>query len=298
MAYDDSWRPVQPNYTILKYTDQIYKVCYFPNGCPNVIRSGSVPHQSYDHKLDASISRSRRIILELGLCNDWEFFGTFTLDSSKFDRCDLDHFRRSFSQFIRDYRKKAQKNGIITDIRFLLVPELHSDGKSWHMHGLFSGLGPFLRSFLDYSADHFVPDSLKFNDYYIWEDYHNKFGFCSFAPVRNKVACGFYITKYLYKSFCTGGIDVGRRVIFHSIGLNRSSKHGEIYGVSDYLNQFLQNDYEFVKTGFTHVDHGLDWYFALDLMELEEFNTFSDFESEVDDFVESSQLFLQGFSYA
>lgn len=298
MSYDDSWKPAQPNYTILKYTDQIYKVCYFPNGAPYVVRSGSVPHESYDHKLDSSISRSRRIILELGLCNDWEFFATFTLDSGKFDRCDLDNFRRSFSQFLRDYRKKVQKNGFNTDIRFLLIPELHSDGESWHMHGLFSGVAPFLKSFLEFSADHKVPDYLKFNDYYIWEDYHNKFGFCSFAPVRNKVACGFYITKYLYKSLSAGAVDVGRRVIFHSVGLNKSSKHGEIYGHSSYLDQFLENDYEFCKTGFTHVDHGLSWDFALEFMDLQPMSSSDSDEIEVDHYVESVQLYLEGFRNA
>lgn len=77
MQRNDSWLPVQPNYLIRKYTDQIYKVSFFPNGAPSGIRDYSAPHEHYDQKLDQSISRSRRIILELGLCNDWEYFCTF-----------------------------------------------------------------------------------------------------------------------------------------------------------------------------------------------------------------------------
>lgn len=188
--------------------------------------------------------------------------------------------------------------GINCNIRFLLIPELHADGKSWHMHGLFSGIAPFLKSFLDYSFDHHVPDHLKYNDFYIWEDYHNKFGFCSFAPVRNKVACGFYITKYLYKSLSAGAVDVGKRVIFHSVGLNKSQKHGEIYGHYSYLDQFLQNDYEFVKTGFTHIDDGLSWDFCFQYMELQGFFNDPYFEKEVDNYFEVTQLTIEELYYA
>lgn len=294
MDRNASWLPVQPNYFIYKFTDQIYKVCYFPSGAPSGIRSTDTPHKHYDKKLDASISRSRRIILELGLCNDWDYFGTFTLDGSKFDRSDLNAFRKSFSQFIRDYRKKAKAEGLNSDIRFLLIPELHADGQSWHMHGLFSGIEPFLVSFSEWAKLHpDIPRYLIDNGYFNWPDYQAKFGFCSFGSIQNKVACGFYICKYLYKGLSSGSIAVGNRTIFHSIGLNRSVLHGDIYGHCDYLDQFLVNKYEFCHTGFTHVDHQLGWEFALEYMDIQPFDTFPATESDVDDYYNFTQLAIK-----
>lgn len=291
MDRNASWLPVQPNYFIYKFTDQIYKVCYFPSGAPSGIRSYDTAHKHYEKKLDPSISRSRRIILELGLCNDWDYFGTFTLDGSKYDRTDLDGFRVSFSQFIRDYRKKAKKQGIDTDIRFLLIPELHGDGKSWHMHGMFSGLDPFLVSFADWAKQGCdVPLDLIQNGYFNWPDYEKKFGYCSFGRINNKVACSFYICKYLYKGLAAGSVAVGNRCIFHSVGLNRAALHGDIYGHCDYLDQFLVNKYEFCQTGFTHLDHDLGWDFALEYMEIQPFDTASVAETEVDTYYNCTQL--------
>lgn len=290
MARDDSWKPVQPNYTIRKYTDSIYKVSYFPLGCPSGIRDYSAPHEHYDKKLDNSISRTRRILLELGLCNDWEYFCTFTIDSRNFDRTNLSVFRSVLSQYIRDYRKKKKGLGLDDRIDFLLVPELHSDGKSWHMHGLFSGIGDFLIPFSEYAKNHpNIPQYLIDNGYLNWVDYQKKFGFCSFGKIKNKTACAFYICKYLYKNLSSNGIAVGNRVIFHSIGLSKSSLHGDIYGHCDYLDQFLVNQYDFCSTGFTHLDHGLTWDFAMEYMEVKPF-VIEDSESSVDDYYVFTQL--------
>ena len=45
--------------------------------------------KSYDRKLFNSISRSRQAIYELALCNDWEYFVTFTINKRNHDRFNL-----------------------------------------------------------------------------------------------------------------------------------------------------------------------------------------------------------------
>lgn len=90
-----------------------------------------------DSKLLKNISRAKQKIFELAFCNNWEYFFTGTLDSKKYNRSDLEKFHKDFSLFIRNYNRNHNCN-----IKFLVVPELHSDKKSWHLHGFLKGIPP------------------------------------------------------------------------------------------------------------------------------------------------------------
>lgn len=281
---------IRADYNIYRYTDEVYKVVKFRSVAP---RLGIVHDRDkhYDHKLDASLSRAKRVVLELALCNEWMFFCTFTINKSKFDRTDLDAWYKSFNQFIRDTRKKS---GL--DIRYVLVPEKHADG-SWHMHGMFSDISPLLSSFADLlAAGANVPLHLATSGYFNWLDYQRKFGFCSFGLIRNSVACAFYVTKYVSKSLSESVSQVGRHLYYASQGLNRAQFHGDVYGNCEYLNSFLRNHYDFCSTGMTALKDGVSWDFALEYMDYELMVPLDQAveEPEVDRFFEYSQL---GFDY-
>ena len=167
-------------------------------------------------KLQSSLSRSRRIILEYGLCNDWDWFVTLTLDPLKYDRENLMKFRKDFGQFIQDYNKRKMPVGF--KITYVLVPEFHSDRKSWHMHGLMHGL----------PADHlsdFVeglhPHKLCTSGFKNWRAYEKKFGFMSLGSIRDKTAAAFYMTKYITKDLISASVDLNNRVVFASHGLQK-----------------------------------------------------------------------------
>lgn len=130
-----------------------------------------------------NVIRARSKIFEYALCNDFDYFVTLTLDSKKYNREDLKKYIKDFGQMIRDYRKKYK-----SDVKYLLIPELHKDGVSWHMHGLISGI---LEEQL----------TLNKNGYLDWKIYSNKFGYISIDKIRNKDATSKYITKYISKSF-------------------------------------------------------------------------------------------------
>lgn len=281
---------IRADYNIYRYTDEVYKVVKFRSVAP---RLGIVHDRDkhYDHKLDASLSRAKRVVLELALCNEWMYFCTFTISKLKFDRTDLDAWYKSFNQFIRDTRKKS---GL--DIRYVLVPEKHADG-SWHMHGMFSDISPLLTSFADLlAAGANVPLHLASSGYFNWLDYQRKFGFCSFGLIRNSVACAFYVTKYVSKSLSESVSQVGRHLYYASQGLNRAQFHGDVYGNCEYLNSFLRNHYDFCSTGMTALKDGVSWDFALEYMDYELMVPLDQAveEPEVDRFFEFSQL---GFDY-
>lgn len=286
---------IRPDYVIYDYNNGIFKIVRHKGDKWFGIPFSDRQKKDNIEKLDSSLSRSRRVVLELALCNDWSYFCTFTLDGSKHDRFDLDNWHKVFCQWLRDQRKKFPD----LDLRYLLVPEQHKDG-AWHMHGFFSDITSVLTSFSDLlKAGQNVPQRLVDNNYFTWSALSSKFGFCSFAPVLNKVAAGFYVTKYLSKSIGDSGVNVGKHLYYCSRFLNRAVKHGDIYGNCNYLDSFLTNHYEFCDTGMTHVKDGLSWDFALEFMNIESLDLHVEADSEtvlsVDTFSEITQEIILGF---
>lgn len=83
-----------------------------------------------EEKLETNLMRAKSTIFELAYCNKWDFFFTGTLDKKKTNREDLKQFNNKFKDFVYLFNKKYN-----CKIRYLIIPELHSDLKSWHFHG-------------------------------------------------------------------------------------------------------------------------------------------------------------------
>ncbi len=185
-------------------------------------------------KLNNNISRSRSTIFELAMCNDWKYFITCTLDKEKYDRTNLKKFQKDLSQFVRDQRKKWK-----VKIKYILIPELHQDGQSWHMHGLLQGIkDEMVSSFV--SGKH--PQKLIDKGYVNWKDYYRKFGFVSLGQVKNHEAVAKYITKYISKNLDDRKKELEANLYYCSKGLNRSEiiKTGKL---CEGTNWDFQNDY-------------------------------------------------------
>lgn len=194
-----------------------------------------------DEKLDVNIIRAKSRIVELVLCNDWEWFFTITLDPKKYDRYDLEKFKKDFGQFVRDQRKKIK-----ADIKYLVVPEEHSDG-GWHMHGFLMGLNPSeLRLFsLKEKLPYYILDKLKKGqEVYEWMAYRKKFGFNDFEKIHNQTAAAFYVTKYITKDLARTVKESGAHLYYCSQGLRRSEevKRGSLSPSSSVSWQY-ENDY-------------------------------------------------------
>lgn len=207
---------------VFRYGDSgLEKLVYFKSpvradGCPAASKRGSPD----GGKSENNIIRARTAVRELILCNEWQLFGTFTLDASKYDRHNLPRWRSDFSQFLRDQRKKWHM-----DVKFLLIPEHHKNG-AWHMHGVFGGLSvPAIRPF---SADERLPADMlaKIRSGEVlsdWPDYRRKFGFVSFSGIRDRARCAGYVTKYVSKDLGGRGAELGAHLYYASQGLARAS---------------------------------------------------------------------------
>jgi len=78
-----------------------------------------------------SYRRTVNKIHDLARCENWTMFYTLT-----FSPCYVD--RENFSECMKKARKYFDnlRQRKAHDIKYLLVPELHDDKKSWHVHGL------------------------------------------------------------------------------------------------------------------------------------------------------------------
>lgn len=184
---------------ISKFGNSLCKVVNVPLSNKQIwINKENFKH--YSNKLDNSISRARSTIYELALCNNFYWFVTITINSC-YDRKNLNWFRSTTNQIIRNLRKKF--NGEL-NLFYLLIPEKHKDG-SYHMHGLFS---------YDFIYDFYINK----NRYLSWNSY-DQIGFSSISKIDNYVACCKYITKYISKEF--KNVEKDKHTYFCSQGLKR-----------------------------------------------------------------------------
>lgn len=178
-------------------------------------------------KLGNNIVRARTCVREYGLCNDWDYFVTLTLDNAKRDRYDLSAFWKAFSQFVRDYRKRYS-----VSVRYLFIPEQHKDG-AWHAHGFLAGLpADHLRPFtLQETLPAALLDALrKSGALYDWPLYRQKFGFVTVEPIRDKQRAVSYITKYITKDLERSVTRLGAHLYYASRGLHKAEeiKRGQL----------------------------------------------------------------------
>ena len=125
----------------------------------------------------SSLSRTKRNIKELALCNDFEYFATFTVNSEKCDRYSLNEVQDKLKKVLHKI-KRNNKN-----FAFLIITEKHKDG-AFHFHGLVKGI-----------TDLYIND----NGYLSSKIFNNELGFNSFSKIKDYSKCCNYILKYITK---------------------------------------------------------------------------------------------------
>lgn len=175
-----------------------------------------------DSKLDDNIRRAKNAIFEYAFCNPWDWFFTGTLDPQKYDRTNLDKFHKDLTKWFSNYGRIYN-----VSIKFLLVPEKHSDGISWHIHGFLHGLPKeHLKQFVvgDVMGKGLAEKVKKGDVVYNWLPYAKKFGFCDLEPIRNAEAVSKYMTKYINKNLASSVKDLNAHLYYHSRGLNKAEE--------------------------------------------------------------------------
>lgn len=203
------------------------KIVYFKRGVlfPDTDKKRAVevtksPQGENKERFSQSLSRTKANVFELAMCNEFQYFCTFTLDEKKRDRFDISEFRKSFTQMIRNMNRSRSDED---KIKYLLIPEPHKNG-AWHMHGLLKGLTP--DDLTTFKLSEHIPERIKKSiragkPVYNWEKYQNGFGFFTCTEIENQSACCRYVTKYVTKDLLKQKRESGGHLFFASQGLKR-----------------------------------------------------------------------------
>lgn len=166
-----------------------------------------------------SLSRTKRNIRELALCNDFEYFATFTVNSEKCDRYSLNDVQDKIKKVLHKIKRKNK------DFAFLIITEKHKDG-AFHFHGLIKGI-----------TDLYINN----NGYLSSMIFDNELGFNSFSKIKDYTKCCNYITKYITKDCIKNSHN---QIYISSRGLKKATK--EEFNNIDFTPSFT-NEYVSIK---------------------------------------------------
>ena len=122
-----------------------------------------------------SLSRTKRNIRELALCNNFTHFATLTINSHN-NRYSLNKVQTKLKYLIHEHIRRKNK-----EFAYIFITEKHKDG-AFHFHGLVKGLDFYTNA-----------------NGYLSNKVFDKLGFNSFSPIKNFEKCCNYITKYITK---------------------------------------------------------------------------------------------------
>ncbi len=251
------------NIGILKYyTDQHYKligmkavrIAGFEKSSQKVVTERGTAGNSI--KLDGSLSRSRRIIFELALCNPWTLFVTMTINGAKNDRNNLKAFFTVLAKWINNMNYQQKLN-----IRYLIIPEPHKDN-AWHFHGLMMGI-PF-QQLKPFNLEDNIPEKTKRKirqgrKIMNWMPYCEKFGWVTVEQIISHNRCAKYMMKYVTKKLMESRIELNHHVFYASKHLRRA----EVICRAPLRQSFepsFQNDYVRTKD-FNNAQEPLQYFF-------------------------------------
>lgn len=168
-------------------------------------------YKQTEKKMKINLHQSILNIVGIGLCNDWQYFLTGTVDKGRVDRYDVEAVVKAFTSMFENIKRSYK------DTRYCFIIEKHKDG-AFHIHG-FCNLDPDVIC-LDYyyiSSDNKIvyPSPSKYLTYGIDQKYCN-IGLTTVSPIYDKESVLNYCTKYITKDMALASS--GRKV-FHSKGL-------------------------------------------------------------------------------
>lgn len=145
--------------------------------------SGSKPKDMSNLSRGDSIRRAKQKIYDIAMCNEFDYFITWTLDKEMIDRYDANLVSKKLKKFLNNMVVRKE-------LCYLVVPELHKDG-AIHMHGLIAGRLRMVDS------GRRLPDGRVIFNMPEW-----KLGFSTAIELDNqKGRISSYIVKYVQKDF-------------------------------------------------------------------------------------------------
>ncbi len=141
--------------------------------------------EAEEHSKSVSLSASKNRIYNIARSNRWEWFITLTFDRNSNDSSDYEIVTRRLHIFLNNLQKRK-----CSDMKYLIVPELHADKEHYHFHGLLSNVDNLRFCF---SGKFDKKENPIFN-ILDWS-----YGFTTATQVKDTNRASSYITKYVTK---------------------------------------------------------------------------------------------------
>lgn len=168
---------------LYKYNDNLFKIVRLKN-CRNsgFEEIGLTKLKNNDNNINesytSSLSRTRRRIFEIAMCNNFDYFVTLTINNNHI-RNDLELVQHDLRKLLKAYKRK------VPNFKYVIITEKHKDGENFHFHGLMGGIN---------EKDIYINK----NNYFSCS-FFDILGFNSFSKINNYEKCCSYITKYITK---------------------------------------------------------------------------------------------------
>lgn len=160
--------------------------------------------ENYTPKI-SSLNRTKTLLKDIVLCNDFELFCTFTFNPKKIDRYNFRRCQQAMRTWLHHQRDNATRAG--KEFKYIIVPEQHKDG-AWHFHALISG---YVGSLRDSSVR-----TKTLRPVYNITSFRS--GFTTAVEIDSKEGVSEYVTKYITKDFIQ---EFNQRRFFCSRNLTR-----------------------------------------------------------------------------
>lgn len=180
-----------------------------------------------------SIYRTRMLISDLVLSNEFDLFCTFTFDPKKIDRYNYSVCVMRMTRWL-----SSQKNNSSPDLKYLVVPERHKDG-AYHFHALLANFQGKLKK---------TRIRQKGREIYNLTGFRS--GFSTAVKIDNREAVANYVKKYITKEMVKL---FNRRRFLASRNLERPKKYKNVFGLSNYI--------DLAKSSFSDFDRY--WIFSV-----------------------------------
>lgn len=186
----------------------------------------------------SSLSRTKTLVRDLVLCNNFELFCTFTFDPAKVDSFNLQKCWHRMSIWLHHQRDNSREKG--KEFTYLIIPERHKSGR-WHFHALISGYTSIMKD------SGIKTPTLR----PIYNITSFRSGFTTAVEIDSKEKVSSYVTKYITKDFIT---EFNQRRFFCSRNLIRPVKTMNTHVLDKALPLFKKKVYSTNETDEFIVD--------------------------------------------
>lgn len=197
---------------------------------------GNNKNDFLDNKKRSEVeSRNRTVqsIYGIARSNKWDLFLTITFNPQLVDSTNYEEVVKKTSNWINNLKKRVAPN-----MKYLLVPELHADGKKWHFHGLLANCDELT----------LVETDIVRNGKTVYNLDNWKYGFTEVTKVEDTRRVSSYISKYITKEVCD--VTFGKKRYWASKNCVRAEQlmsHEVIDDIQEYIKG-LADDIKFMKT--------------------------------------------------